>query len=128
MRLDSNGQCKDVTKIPDVVLTEKGVVPFRRNGPVDVTGNYGREDCVLVAINGACGYTLLTRDQLSAIQPLATVVFTDGGPTTLVVGVHGCSDPRKNEFYHEVDLTAPILRCADNRRCHHHHRIQTKFG
>ena len=42
---------------------------------MDVTGNYGREDCVLVAINGACGYTLLTRDQLAVIQPL----FASGG-------------------------------------------------
>ena len=77
MRLDvgTDGQCKDVAKIPDIVLTEKGVVPFRRNGPVDVTGLYGREDCVLVAINGACGYIVLTRDDLSAIQPL----FASGG-------------------------------------------------
>ena len=77
MRLNvgSDGQCEDVAKIPNVVLTEKGVVPFRRNGPVDVTGLYGREDCVLVAINGACGYPLLTRDDLSAIEPL----FKSGG-------------------------------------------------
>ena len=58
-----------------VILTKKGVFPYRRNGPVDVTGDYGREDCVIVAINGACGYPLLTRDQLTTIQPL----FASGG-------------------------------------------------
>eukprot|EP01044_Picomonas_judraskeda_P021524 COSAG03_NODE_5091_length_1342_cov_1.406275_1_plen_279_part_01 len=45
---------------------------------------------------------------------LATVLFTGGEPTTLIVGVHGCSDPRKNEFYHEVDLTSPILPAAQD--------------
>eukprot|EP01044_Picomonas_judraskeda_P022160 COSAG03_NODE_5431_length_1251_cov_1.647569_2_plen_161_part_00 len=35
----------------------------------------GRDDCVLVAINGACGYIVLTREQLTAIQPL----FKSGG-------------------------------------------------
>ena len=45
---------------------------------------------------------------------LATVLFTACEPTTLVVGVHGCSDPRKNEFYHEVDLTSPILPAAED--------------
>ena len=43
---------------------------------------------------------------------LATVLFTGGEPTAIVLGVHGCSDPRKNEFYHELDLTAPILPAA----------------
>ncbi len=46
MRLDSNGQCKDVAKIPVVVLTEKGVVPFRRNGPVVVSPIYRDFDTV----------------------------------------------------------------------------------
>ena len=30
------------------------------------------------------------------------------------MGVHGCSDPRKNEYYHEVDLTSPILPAAQD--------------
>ena len=65
-----------------------------------------------------------TRDVLEALcaehpkhadsMTLATVLFTAGEPTTLVVGVHGCSDPRKNEFYHEVDLTSPILPAAQD--------------
>ena len=68
LSVDSNGQCKDIQTIDVEILTKKGVFPLRRNGPVDVTGDYGREDCVLVAINGACGYPLLTRDQLATIQ------------------------------------------------------------
>ena len=65
-----------------------------------------------------------TRDVLEALcaehpkhadsMTLATVLFTAGEPTTLIVGVHGCSDPRKNEYYHEVDLTSPILPAAQD--------------
>ena len=65
-----------------------------------------------------------TRDVLEALRAehpkhadsmtLATVLFTAGEPTTLIVGVHGCSDPRKNEYYHEVDLTSPILPAAQD--------------
>jgi len=40
---------------------------------------------------------------------LATALFTDGEPTELVLGVHGCTDARKNNFYHRLDLTVPIL-------------------
>ena len=75
LNVDSNGQCKDVENIPILIVTKKGTEPHRRNGPVDVLGDYGRDDCVLVAINGACGYTVLTREQLTAIQSL----FASGG-------------------------------------------------
>ena len=40
---------------------------------------------------------------------LATVLFTDGEPTELVLGVHGCTDARKNNFYHRICLKTPIL-------------------
>ena len=40
---------------------------------------------------------------------LATVLFKDGEPTDLVLGVHGCTDARKNNFYHRICLTTPIL-------------------
>jgi hypothetical protein len=72
---DFNGHCEYIENIPILILTKKGIEPHRRNGPVDVLGDYGRDDCVLVAINGACGYTVLTREQLAAIQPL----FASGG-------------------------------------------------
>jgi hypothetical protein len=42
------------------------------------------------------------------------VLFAEGEPATMVLGVHGCSDPRKNEFYHELDLTVPILPAASD--------------
>ena len=40
---------------------------------------------------------------------LATVLFADGEPTELVLGVHGCTDARKNNFYHRICLKTPIL-------------------
>ena len=40
---------------------------------------------------------------------LATVLFADGQPTELVLGVYGCTDARKNNFFHRLDLTTPIL-------------------
>ena len=47
---------------------------------------------------------------------LATVVFDslnpNPTPTSLVVGVHGGS--RKNEFFHTVDLSEPVLRQAES--------------
>ena len=43
---------------------------------------------------------------------LSTVLFTDGEPTQLVIGVHGCTNHRKNEFYHTIDLTQTILPVA----------------
>ena len=48
LSVDSDGQCKDIQTIDVVILTKKGVFPYRRNGPVDVTGDYGREDCVRI--------------------------------------------------------------------------------
>lgn len=47
--------------------------PF--NGPIDVFGDYGKLDCVLVALNGAFGGVYLTRADLVEIQPL----FATGG-------------------------------------------------
>ena len=43
---------------------------------------------------------------------LSTVLFTDGEPTQLGIGVHGCNNHRKNEFYHTIDLTQTILPVA----------------
>ena len=43
---------------------------------------------------------------------LSTVLFSGDEPVQLLLGVHDCRDHTKNEFYHEVDLTAPILPVA----------------
>jgi hypothetical protein len=75
LTVGQDGRCKDIPSIPTVTLTEKGIKPWRRNGPIDVTGVYGRDDCVLVALNGAFGAVHLTRADLAAFQPL----FTTGG-------------------------------------------------
>jgi hypothetical protein len=45
---------------------------------------------------------------------LCTVLFTEGEPSTMVLGVHGCSDPRKSEYFHQLDLTVPILPVASD--------------
>ena len=77
MRLNvaTDGTCKDIPDIPVKVLTAKGMQPHRHNGPIDVRGDYGKLDCVLVALNGAFGAVYLTRADLVAIQPL----FATGG-------------------------------------------------
>ena len=43
---------------------------------------------------------------------LSTVLFSGEEPVQLLLGVHDCRDHTKNGFYHEVDLTAPILPVA----------------
>ena len=58
MRLDicPDGRCEDVKVIGIQILkTTKGMQPYRSNGPIDVNTDYGTEDCVLVAVNGAFG-------------------------------------------------------------------------
>eukprot|EP01043_Picozoa_sp_COSAG02_P106606 COSAG02_NODE_42600_length_383_cov_0.721831_1_plen_127_part_11 len=45
---------------------------------------------------------------------LCTVLFTGGEPTTMVLGVHGCTDPRKSEYFHQLDLTVAILPAASS--------------
>ena len=44
--------------------------------------------------------------------PSQPVVFSGDEPTQLVLGVHGCTNMTKNEFFHIVDLTAPVLPSA----------------
>jgi hypothetical protein len=77
MRLDvaKDGTCKDIAEIPIQILNTKDMQPFRRNGPIDIFGDYGKLDCVLVALNGAFGGVYLTRADLVDIQPL----FATGG-------------------------------------------------
>ena len=47
---------------------------------------------------------------------LSTVLFTDGEPTQLVIGVWTGRSPhlrtRKNDFYHTIDLTTTVLPVA----------------
>ena len=75
LSVSKNGMCKDIPDIPIHILTKKGMQPHRRNGPIDVFGDYGKLDCVLVALNGAFGGIYLTRKDLAEIQPR----FASGG-------------------------------------------------
>jgi hypothetical protein len=59
------GHCKDVIDLPKAAIPPGGIVPWRRNGPVDVATPYGRDNCVLVAANGAFGGVYLDRGKLS---------------------------------------------------------------
>jgi hypothetical protein len=72
MRLDicPDGRCEDVKVIGIQILkTTKGMQPYRSNGPIDVNTDYGTEDCVLVAVNGAFGAQWIQRADLAADQP-----------------------------------------------------------
>jgi hypothetical protein len=59
------GHCKDVIDLPETAIPPGGIVPWRRNGPVDVATPHGRDNCVLVAMNGAFGGVYLDRGKLS---------------------------------------------------------------
>ena len=76
LTIGRGGDCTDIAELPMTIITRPGkciapwprstgLEPWRRNGPVDVPTPYGREDCVLVAMNGAFGDVYLTRGWLS---------------------------------------------------------------
>jgi hypothetical protein len=77
MRLyvEPNGQCNDIEDLPMITLVRFGTLPHRRNGPVDVHGSYGPDDCTIVAINGAVGHAFLSRALLVEHDPL----YAEGG-------------------------------------------------
>jgi hypothetical protein len=70
-----NGQCEDIEELPMIALVRFGTLPHRRNGPVDVHGSYGPDDCTIVAINGAVGHAFLSRALLVEQDPL----YAEGG-------------------------------------------------